>query len=272
MAGVEGLDEPQYLRAAHLADDEAVRSQAQRRAHELFERDRGESVRCGGSGLEAHEVVVVGEQFRGVLDDDDPLAGSGPGEHGVEERRLARRCRAGDEHVAPAVEQLVENVGHVGGGERGERKGPVAEATHREAGPVEGDGRDDRTHSRAILQTGVDDRVGAVEAAAERGEDALDDDGEIGRGDRPGGSGGAVALDPDVATGIDEDLVDVVVAEEGVERTETVEARHRGAHEALAVGRGGERSDPPDVGPDDGVGVAVVLARRRGTGRRPAAG
>ena len=71
----------------------------------------------------------------------------------------------------------------------------------------------------------------------------------------------AVALDPDVAVGVDEHLVDRLVVEQGVECAEAVEPGDRGAHEPLAVGRAGERGDASHVGPHDVVGGAVVVGR-----------
>ena len=74
MAGVQRLDERQHLRSAHLADDEAVGPQPQRRAHELVERHGGRAVGCRRPGLQAHEVIGGREQLGGVLDGDDALA------------------------------------------------------------------------------------------------------------------------------------------------------------------------------------------------------
>ena len=74
MAGVQRLDEREHLGPADLADDEAVGSQPQRRAHQLLERDRRRAVRARRPGLEAHEVVGGGQQLDGVLDRDDALA------------------------------------------------------------------------------------------------------------------------------------------------------------------------------------------------------
>ena len=102
VAGVQRLDEGEHLGAAHLADDQAVGTQPQRGAHELLERDRRWAVDGGRAGLEPEEVNGGRQQLGGVLDRDDPLARSATRpSSGVEQRRLARRRGAADDHVAP---------------------------------------------------------------------------------------------------------------------------------------------------------------------------
>ena len=66
----------------------------------------------------------------------------------------------------------------------------------------------------------------------------------------------AVALEPDVAAGVDEHLVDGLVGEQRVERAEPVEPGHRGAHQPLPDVGADERRDPPQVAAHDGVGLA----------------
>ena len=134
----------------------------------------------------------------------------------------------------------------------------VAEAADGEAGAVGGDRRDHGADPRPVGQAGVDDRRGAVEAPAERGEDAFDDDGEVGRREVAASLEPPVALDPDVAAGVDEDLVDRLVGEQRVERAEAVEPGDGGAHEPLAGGGADERGDAPQVGAHDDVGVAAI--------------
>ena len=258
MTGVEGLHERQHLRPAHLTDDEPIGPQPQRRAHELFEGDRRRAVRCRWARFEPDEVVGGRQQLGGVLDGDDALTGRTAPERGVEERGLARRRRAADHHVAARGDQQLEH-----GDERVRREGveperAVAEAAHRQAGTVGRHRRDHRADPRAVGEAGVDDRVGAIEPASERGQDALGDDGQLGRPEVTAAAHAAVALDPDVAVGVHEHLVDRRVGEQRVERTQPVEPGHGGAHEALAIERAGERRDAPQVGAHDDVGVAAL--------------
>ena len=101
VAGVQRLDEGEHLGATHFSDDQAVGTQPQRGAHELLERDRWWTVDGGRAGLEPEEVHGGRQQLGGVLDRHDPLTRSHATERGVEQRRLASRRGAADDHVAP---------------------------------------------------------------------------------------------------------------------------------------------------------------------------
>ena len=152
------------------------------------------------------------------------------------------------------------------GGERGQRQRPPPETAQRQARAPDGHRLDDRAHARTIGQTGVDDRGGAVDAPAERSEDAFDHHGEVAGGDRAGARGRPAPIDPDLAAVVDEDLVDVVVDEQGVERSEAVEAGDRGAHEAFGGDRPGERGETADVGAHRGLGCSGLGGGRRAQG------
>ena len=65
---------------------------------------------------------------------------------------------------------------------------------------------------------------------------------------------------------VDEDLVDVIVDEQGVERAEAVEAGDRGAHEAFGGDRPGERGETADVGAYRGLGSSGLGGGGRGQG------
>ena len=92
---------------------------------------------------------------------------------------------------------------------------------------------------------------------------------------RPAALEPTIALEPDVAAGVDEHLVDGVVGEQRVERAEPVEPGHRGAHQPLAdVGRrravrpaaggGGRPRRPPRLG----LGGPAQLGHQHVVGRR----
>ena len=94
MAGVPGLQHVEGLGAAHLADDDAVGAQPQRRAHQVGQR--------GDAGLGAQRHAVGGRalELARVLQDDDALVEVGDlGEQRVDQRGLARRGAADDEDV-----------------------------------------------------------------------------------------------------------------------------------------------------------------------------
>ena len=136
-----------------------------------------------------------------VLDGDDPLARRDvPGE-GVEERRLARRGGAADDHVGArprtsAAEQLDDRRR----GEGRERHARRREAADGEARAVDGDGRDHRVDARPVGQPGVDDGAAAVDPQAERRDDPLDEQrGHARRRAQVGALETAAPLDPDLA-------------------------------------------------------------------------
>ena len=94
MAGAPGLQQIERLRAAHLADRDAVGPQAQRRADEIGERGRAVL------GAQRHEVRRGALQLARILDQHDAVAGLGDlGEQRVDQRGLAGRGAAGDEDV-----------------------------------------------------------------------------------------------------------------------------------------------------------------------------
>ena len=95
MAGAPGLQEIERFGAAHLADRDAVGTQAQRGAHEIGQ--RGDAV----LGAQRHEVRRRALQLAGILDQHHAIGGLGDlGEQRVGERGLAGRGAAGDEDVA----------------------------------------------------------------------------------------------------------------------------------------------------------------------------
>ena len=73
MAGVERLEHVERLAAAHLADDDAVGTHAQRAAHEIAHADRADALGVRRTRLEPHDVRLREAQLGGLLDRDDPL-------------------------------------------------------------------------------------------------------------------------------------------------------------------------------------------------------
>jgi hypothetical protein len=96
MAGVPGLEHVERLAAAHLADDDAVGAQPQRRADQVGHAD------AARPGAQRDVSGAARLQLARVLDQDDALVEPRHlGEQRVGERRLARAGAAGDEDVAP---------------------------------------------------------------------------------------------------------------------------------------------------------------------------
>ena len=64
----------------------------------------------------------------------------------------------------------------------------VPELADREAGPADGERRDDRVDAAAVGQAGIHERLAFVDAAADLGDDPLDDRlGDFGRDEPPAG-------------------------------------------------------------------------------------
>ena len=106
MPGAPCLQEIQRFRAAHLADRDPIRPQAQGRADEIGERGRAVL------GAQRDEVRRGALQFAGVLDQHHPVAGLGDfGEERVDQRRLAGRRAAGDQDVLPVADRGAQQLG-----------------------------------------------------------------------------------------------------------------------------------------------------------------
>ena len=102
------------------------------------------------------------------------------------------------------------------------REAAAAEAADGQHRAVERERRDHHVDARAVGQAGVDERLGLVDAPAERREDALDRVPELavaGEAD-VGGLEPPVPLDPGGRGAGDEDLVDLGIGEQRLERAE----------------------------------------------------
>ena len=108
MSGVERLQKVERLRAAHLADEDPVRTMPQRRSHQVGDRHRRHRLflaerRLRSSRLEPDEIRLVDPDLGRLLDQDDAVLRRDRLRDGVEERRLARARPAGDEDVVAGV-------------------------------------------------------------------------------------------------------------------------------------------------------------------------
>ena len=181
----------------------------------------------GRARLERDDVLLAELELGRVLDRHDPLVVRDERRQDVEGRRLAGAGAAGDEDVEAGLDGRPEELEHVRG--RGaepdqvvhrERRG--RELPDRDDGADERQRRDDRVDAGAVGEAGVDHRDGLVHAAADRGDDPIDDPHdvvvvlehdvrqlELAR-----------ALDVDLARAVDHDLGDGLVAEERLERPE----------------------------------------------------
>ena len=130
MAGAPRLQEVQRLGAAHLADRDAVGSEAQRGADQIGER------RDAILGAQGHEVGGAALQLPGVLDQHHPVGGlRNLGQQRVGECGLAGRGSACDQDVFLRSDRIDQRIGlplvHDSGcdvvGERKHRDGGLAD-------------------------------------------------------------------------------------------------------------------------------------------------
>ena len=74
VAGVHGLQHVQRLFAAHLAQDDAVGTHAQRVDHQLALADRALAFQVGRTAFQPDDVLLLDLQLGGIFDGDDALA------------------------------------------------------------------------------------------------------------------------------------------------------------------------------------------------------
>ena len=95
VADVQRSQQVDAFGAAHLADDQPIRTHSQRVPNQGPQLDRAGTLDVGRSGLEPHHVRMVRPQFAGVLDDHDALARINATEHRRQHRGLAATGAAG---------------------------------------------------------------------------------------------------------------------------------------------------------------------------------
>src|SRR5687768_10571478 len=180
MAGVHGLQEVEGLRAAHLADDDALRTHTQAVLDEVAHRDLALAFDVRRARLEAHDVRLLELQLGGVLAGDHAFVGVDVARQAVEQRRLAGTGAAGDKHVAANAPDNLQD-GRALRRNRAEayklvkRQLVLLELADGECRSIDGKRRRDHVDPRAVGQTGVAYRAGLVDAAADLADDALAD-------------------------------------------------------------------------------------------------
>ena len=208
MPGVPGLEHVEGFRSAHLADDDAIGPQPQRRAHQIGQ--RGDA----GLGAQRHAIGRRALELARVLQDDDALAEIGDlGQQGVDQRGLARRRAADHQDVLALAHRERQHLGlaHRHDARRhvvGEPVEHVGRLAHGKAGRR----RDGRHHALEALarlrQLGRDDRRLVGDLAAHVGGDQADDALGLGAADALAGilAPDRGALDPQLAVGVDHHL------------------------------------------------------------------
>ena len=163
----------------------------------------------------------------------------------VQGRGLAGAGAARDEDVEASFHAGAQEVEHLR-----RRRAEPDQVVHRERrgreladgdhGSDQGQRRDDRVDAGAVGQAGVDHRARLVDAAADRGDDPIDDahDVVVVLEDDVGQLQAAAALDVDLARAVDHDFGDGLVAEQRLERTEADDLVRDLLEHADALGAG----------------------------------
>jgi len=171
VAGVERLQQVERLAAADFADDEAVRTQPQRRVDQVADRHFALAVLVRLARFEADRVALLELQFAGVFNDQDALAVRDESAQHVEDRGLARRGGARDDDVLveldDGVDQLRARLGDAAELDQlADGQLLLLELADRDHGAAARERRDDGMHARAVRQARVEARILVVEQAA----------------------------------------------------------------------------------------------------------
>ncbi len=225
MAGIHGLEHVERLGASALSDDDPVGPHAQGVAHQLADGDGALALDVGGPRLQGDDVLLAELELRRILDGHDPLVVRNERRQDVQLRGLPGAGAAGDEDVEPGLHAGLQELEHLRGGGaepdevlHRERRG--RELPDGDDGTHQGERRNDGVHAGAIRESGVHHGAGLVHAAADGGDDPLDDlhhvlvvlerhVGEL----QP-----ALTLDVHLLRTVDHDLGDGLVAEERLQR------------------------------------------------------
>ena len=180
VAGVHGLQHVEGFLAAHLAHHDAVGTHTQAVDDQLPLPHRALAFDVGRARFQADDVLLLELQFGGVFDGDDAVGVGNVSREHIQQSRLAGAGSAGDQNVQPAFHHGREQFQHrLGEGlvldhlARGDRL--ASETADREAGAIDGQRRNDGVDARSVGQAGIDHRRRFIDAAADAGDDALDD-------------------------------------------------------------------------------------------------
>src|SRR5579872_3317169 len=178
MAGIHRLQQIERFGSAHFADDDALGPHAQAVLDEIAHGDLAGAFEIGRPRLQAHDMRLLELKLGGVFAGDDAFVVIDIAGQTIEQGRLAGARAARDEDVAADPADDLENFG-AGRRDRAEarqlleRQLVLFEFADGERGPVDRQRRRDDVDARAVLEAGVADRRGLVDAPADLTDDAL---------------------------------------------------------------------------------------------------
>src|SRR4029079_4008982 len=178
--GVHRRQEVETLLAANLAEDDAVGAHTQRVDDEVADGNRALALEVGRPGFERQPVRLLQPKLGRVFDGDHTLTRVDHLRQGVEHGRLTRTGTTGDDHVHAAgagdfqhrrhlFRHRAEPTHHV------ERDRLFGKFTDGDGGSAKRQRRNDDVDAAAVLETGVGQRSGLVDTAADLVDDALGD-------------------------------------------------------------------------------------------------
>ena len=230
VAGVHGLEHVEGFLAAALAENDAIGPHAQRVLDQFTLTDFALAFDIGRTRFHAADMRLLQLQFGGVLDGDQAFLLRDEGGERVEHRRFAGTGAAGNDSGDARPHRRRQHLGH----RRAQRAdldqlaevqrllGKLADR-HQRAVDADRPHRD--VDAASILQACVAERMRLIDAAADRGDNFIDDAQEmllILEAHRKRFED-AAALHIDAFVAVDEDIVDAFVLEQRFERAE---ARH----------------------------------------------
>ena len=180
VARIHGLQHIEGFLSAYLADDYAVWTHSQRVYDQLPLLNGALAFDVGAPCFQSHDMLLMQLQFRRVLDRHNSLSIGNVGGQHVEQSGLAGSGAAGDDDIQPRLHAANQQVQH------GLRQRAIedqivgsqsfmAKTPDRKAWAVQGQGRNNGIHTRAIGKPRIDHRGRFVDAAPNRGDDAVDD-------------------------------------------------------------------------------------------------
>src|SRR5262249_41644804 len=205
----------------------AVRAHAQCVAHELALRDMAHAFDIGRARFHLHDMRLLQAQLDRVFDRDHPFVAVDVLRDRVQQRCLAGAGAARDQYIEPRARGDLQYAGdfprqvllpH----HRVERQAALREFADRDRAAVEHERRQYDVDTAAIGEPGVDHWAGLVDTPADRTGDALRDVDEM-LGIAKSGGGFfelAVPLDIDAERPVRQDIGDLVIIEEWLERPE----------------------------------------------------
>jgi hypothetical protein len=227
VAGVHGLQHVERFLATALAEDDTVGPHAQRVLDEVALLQLAVAFDVGRARFHAGDVGLLQLQLSGVLDGNQPLVLRNESRQRVEHGRLAGARAARDDGRLAGVDGGRQHLGHVLG-DRAELDQPVqpelvlGKLADRDQRPIDRDRPDRGVEARAVEHARIDHRLRFIDAAADRGDDLVDDPEKVRlvlEGDVHALQL-ALLLDVAVLVSVDQDVVDVRVLEQWLKRTE----------------------------------------------------